>query len=325
MEFSSAEASREPLSNHLHAASRSLLSLDVEHIEAALTESAIGHTLVYREQLDSTIFLARDLAEADAQSGTLVVADVQHRGRGRGARAWHAPPRTALLLTVILRQPQLPANPLHLPLVAAVAVAGAIRQTLLPLEPRLAQRVLLKWPNDVLILPATDEKPPTAKSLGASAKVAGVLAEAVFRGEVCDYALLSSGINVNQTARQMSSLPAPPAHGLTATSLRAALPGPAPPPLDRSALLIALCRELNGWLINTRAPGWADKLLTAYRAQLETLGRAVKVFGQSNQTDVMGPLLCEGMVENVNQNGSLIVKQIDGTQRTFAHGEVSLR
>ena len=298
-----------------------LPKLNRARIQAALSDSAIGHTVVHHGEVDSTIPLARGLAEDNTASGTLVVAEAQRVGRGRSAgRMWHAPSRTSLLLTLILHPPHVPANPLHLPLVAAVAVAEAASKALEQIEAGTAARVALKWPNDVLILP--DQDVQGMEDPGA--KVAGVLAETVFHGEICRYALLSTGINVNQTPQQMG-VHASTQSGLRATSLRAALPTRKPPLLDRSALLIALCRELTNWLADTGSTGWADNLLTAYCQRLETLGRPVKVMGRSAQPAGMAPLLSEGIAVDVNQNGALIVKQVDGIHRTFIDGEVSLR
>ncbi len=303
-----------------------LPELDGVRIGAALSGSsvgrAIGYTFVHHGEVSSTIPLARELAENDSASGTLVVAEAQRAGRGRGAgRLWHAPPRTSLLLTLILRPPHVPANPLHLPLVAAVAAAEAASKTLEQLEAGTAARVVLKWPNDVLILPNQDAQGME----GPGAKVAGVLAETVFHGEVCRYALLSTGINVNQMPPQMRNVHTPTPAGLSATSLRATLSTCEPPLLDRSALLIALCRELSSWLADTSRVGWASDLLAAYCQRLETLGRPVKVVGRPTEPAGMAPLLGEGIAVDVNRDGGLIVKQIDGVYRTFLDGEVSLR
>src|SRR5690606_13711033 len=58
-------------------------------------------------QVTSTNDIARDRAEAGAPEGTVVLADHQTAGRGRGERPWLAPPGRALLLSIVLR----PATP----------------------------------------------------------------------------------------------------------------------------------------------------------------------------------------------------------------------
>ena len=97
---------------------------------------ALGHPRVHLRRTDSTNERARALALAGAPHGTLVTAAEQTAGRGRQGRRWSAPPGSALLASLLLRDP-----PALLPLAAAVAVcdvAGADAR--------------LKWPNDVVLL-----------------------------------------------------------------------------------------------------------------------------------------------------------------------------
>ena len=56
-----------------------------------------------------------------APHGTLVTADEQTAGRGRQGREWVAPPRSAVLMSLVLRE----LDPL-LPLRTAVAVAETV-------------------------------------------------------------------------------------------------------------------------------------------------------------------------------------------------------
>jgi BirA family transcriptional regulator, biotin operon repressor / biotin---[acetyl-CoA-carboxylase] ligase len=95
----------------------------------------IGSPRVHHRLTDSTNERAKLLAAAGAPHGTLVTADEQTAGRGRQGRVWTAPPRSAVLMSVVLRELDE-----RLPLTAAVAVADA-----LPLE------ATIKWPNDVWI------------------------------------------------------------------------------------------------------------------------------------------------------------------------------
>lgn len=81
-------------------------------------------------------------ARAGEPPGLVVVADRQLAGRGRLGRAWCAPDRRALLVSVLLAVP--PPGP-HAALQAA---AVALRQALLELSGVAAQ---LKWPNDLVV------------------------------------------------------------------------------------------------------------------------------------------------------------------------------
>ena len=122
----------------------------------------IGTPRVHFRLTDSTNERARSLAASGAPHGTLVTADEQQAGRGRQGRVWTAPPRSAVLMSVVLRELSE-----TLPLAAAVAVSEA-----LPLETRI------KWPNDVWI---------------DGRKVAGILVE----GRPQEgWAVLGVGLNV---------------------------------------------------------------------------------------------------------------------------------
>lgn len=95
----------------------------------------IGLPRVHHRRVDSTNERARSLAAAGAPHGALVTADEQTAGRGRQGRAWSAPPGSAVLMSLVLRD-----LGEALPLAAAVAVCEA-----LPLP------AAIKWPNDIWI------------------------------------------------------------------------------------------------------------------------------------------------------------------------------
>jgi BirA family transcriptional regulator, biotin operon repressor / biotin---[acetyl-CoA-carboxylase] ligase len=95
----------------------------------------IGAPRVHFRLTDSTNERARELAIGGAPHGTLVTADEQSAGRGRQGRTWTAPPRSALLMSLVLRDLRE-----TLPLVAAVAVCEA-----------LPVAAAIKWPNDVWV------------------------------------------------------------------------------------------------------------------------------------------------------------------------------
>jgi BirA family transcriptional regulator, biotin operon repressor / biotin---[acetyl-CoA-carboxylase] ligase len=122
----------------------------------------IGSPRVHHRLTDSTNERAKQLAAAGAPHGTLVTADEQTAGRGRQGRAWTSPPRSAVLMSLVLRELDE-----RLPLTAAVALCDA-----LPVE------AAIKWPNDVWI---------------EGRKVAGILVE----GRPQEgWAVLGVGVNV---------------------------------------------------------------------------------------------------------------------------------
>jgi BirA family biotin operon repressor/biotin-[acetyl-CoA-carboxylase] ligase len=122
----------------------------------------LGFPRVHRRVTGSTSVDARALAGRGAPHGTLVTAGEQRDGRGRQGRRWHAPAGSALLCSLVLREP-----PALLPIAAGVAVAELAGPT-----------ATLKWPNDVLL---------------DGRKVSGILIE----GRPQDgWAVLGIGVNV---------------------------------------------------------------------------------------------------------------------------------
>lgn len=121
----------------------------------------IGRPHVHHAVTDSTSERAKDLAAAGASHGTLVTAGEQTAGRGRQGREWVAPPDSAVLMSLVLRELDA-----LLPLRAAVAVAETLGSD------------EIKWPNDVWL---------------GGRKVAGILVE----GRPAEgWAVLGIGVNV---------------------------------------------------------------------------------------------------------------------------------
>jgi BirA family biotin operon repressor/biotin-[acetyl-CoA-carboxylase] ligase len=126
----------------------------------------IGTPHVHHRVTDSTNERAKALAVAGAPHGTLVTADEQTAGRGRQGRVWTAPPGSALLMSVVLRD-----FDVLLPLAAAVAICDAV-------EPPCT----IKWPNDVWI---------------EGRKLSGILVEG---RPQAGWAVLGIGLNVTAEA-----------------------------------------------------------------------------------------------------------------------------
>ncbi len=174
-------------------------------------ESTLGRPRIHLRRTDSTNDRARELALAGAPHGTLVTASEQTAGRGRQGRRWSAPAHSALLMSLVLREP-----PPLLPLIAALAVSDIA-----------GENARIKWPNDVVFVHGEDGE------AGTLAKVAGILAE----GRPQEgWAVLGIGLNV---AVRVEELP-PELHGTAATLGRE--PRDVEPVLQR--LLVALQRRL---------------------------------------------------------------------------------
>jgi BirA family biotin operon repressor/biotin-[acetyl-CoA-carboxylase] ligase len=151
---------------------------DEDRLRDQLPIGWIGDDFYYHPTIGSTNSEAVNFAESGAPHGSLVLADSQTEGVGRGGRRWITLPGTSLAFSLILRPTHLGADQwFRLFGVGALSVAEALSGIGAPAE--------IKWPNDVLT---------TGK------KVAGILLNNTWKGERLDYSVLGIGVNVTPKA-----------------------------------------------------------------------------------------------------------------------------
>jgi BirA family biotin operon repressor/biotin-[acetyl-CoA-carboxylase] ligase len=139
----------------------------------------LGRPVTFRDVTESTNDDALAGAREGAPHGALYVAGLQTKGRGRRGNRWHGAAGESLTFTLLLR-PSLPLDRVSsLALVAGLAVRAATARWL-DASGR-AERVLVKWPNDVLI---------------RDRKLCGILAESQVRGTELLAVALGVGLNV---------------------------------------------------------------------------------------------------------------------------------
>jgi BirA family biotin operon repressor/biotin-[acetyl-CoA-carboxylase] ligase len=136
--------------------------------------------ILHYRRLESTNTAAYRLAQQSATEWTVVVADVQTKGRGREGKKWESL-KGGLWFSVILR-PNVPSP--KLPLLQFLA-AIATRQAL---ENETGLSVKLKWPNDLVL---------------GNEKLGGILIESKTLGDRISFAILGIGLNVNQLEAQL--------------------------------------------------------------------------------------------------------------------------
>lgn len=199
-------------------------------------------------RVDSTNDVARDMAEADAPEGTLVVSDEQTRGRGRRGRDWHAPPGSSLSMSMILRPPTAAATRILTLRLGLAAARG--------LERVIPLRVQLKWPNDLQL---------------DGRKVGGILCEAVAVEDRITHVIAGIGLNIGRPGDGW------PAHlAARATSLEEVAAAPVAPPQLAGSVVAE-------WLAVAADP--ADSLSSeeqrAFGARDALRGREVTVEGRA--------------------------------------------
>ena len=231
------------------------MTLTKDRLETALAP----RTVRYFERVGSTNDIALAWLQAGADTGSVVVADEQIRGRGRQGHVWHTPPGVALAVSVILHPP--PDSLPRISMLGALAIAEVCEHLGL-------NAIGIKWPNDVQV---------------NGRKISGVLPEAVWDGEQLTGVVLGMGVNVRTdfSGTGLENL---------ATSIEAELGQP----VDRTEILVKLLARVDDW---AQRLGTID-LLAAWKTRLTTLGQPIQrktekgtVSGFAESVDEIGALL----------------------------------
>ena len=143
-------------------------------VKKGLKTQFMGKDIHYFKEVDSTNDVAKYLAENGAEEGTVVIAEIQNRGKGRRGKTWISPPG-GVWMSIILRPDIPPSKAPQLTLVTGVAVAETLKK-------ELKLDVGIKWPNDILI---------------GNKKVCGILTEVNASINKVNYVVVGIGIDMN--------------------------------------------------------------------------------------------------------------------------------
>ena len=158
------------------------------------------------------------------------------------------------------------------------------------IEESIGAKTAIKWPNDVFL---------------GGKKVAGILAESGSDVQGRPFAVLGIGVNVNHEPDDF-----PAELHATAGSLRETTGEP----VDRTALAAAILRALDMRLAQIAADFPA--LIAEAAARSFLLGRWIEVRA--------GEIFAEGLAEQLDENGHLLLRHADGTLGRFIAGEVTV-
>lgn len=247
----------------------------------------------YFKEVDSTNEFAKSLLK-EVQEWTVVIADVQKRGKGRLGKTWYSPPE-GLWFSVILKPNSLCQL---IPLVAGVAVCEAVKE--------LGVDARIKWPNDILI---------------NGKKVAGILAEfeeVQLSGDafaanpylasqgIQPIVVLGVGINLN-----ISEFPEEIKNIATSLLLEKGKP------FDKEKvfkLVLKKIEEKYNVLGNGKV---TSPLLDEWRAYSITLGKKVRVWTPNG--------MIQGKAIDIAEDGALLLKLPDGKIEKILAGECSVQ
>ncbi len=139
----------------------------------------LGFPLIHLPSVDSTNkYAAAILSRENATEGTVILADVQTRGKGQGENIWLSDSGLNLLCSIILKPDFLPAfKQFYLSMCIATGISDYLNG--------LGIRSHVKWPNDILI---------------NGKKIAGILIENTILSQNLHTSVVGIGLNVNQVS-----------------------------------------------------------------------------------------------------------------------------
>jgi BirA family biotin operon repressor/biotin-[acetyl-CoA-carboxylase] ligase len=238
-----------------------------------------GHRLLALDAVDSTNDEAQRLAATGEHGPLWIWALSQEKGRGRHGRGWVSPPGN-LYLTHMFPLAAPPAIAAQVGFVAALAVRDF---ALAALGEKFSDRILLKWPNDVLI---------------DGAKFSGILAEtAVSTVSGVLTILLGCGIN-------LADAPEGTPYPVTALSSLGA-------DIAASAALESFAGFFQQWFEIWDSGRGFDRIRAAWLSHAMGLGSPVR--GENG---------LEGSFTGLAENGAMIVTLASGEKRILHSGEV---
>ncbi|MTI83295.1 MAG: biotin--[acetyl-CoA-carboxylase] ligase [Firmicutes bacterium] len=256
-----------------------------EEVQTDLETSVMGSEVRYSAGVVSTNENAKEWAREGAPDGAVYIAEEQGVGKGRLGRGWFSPRGRGLWFSIVVR-PQI--NPVDVPqitLVAAVAVAAAINE-----QTGLVPGI--KWPNDLL---------------AGKGKLCGILTEMNADMERIQHIVIGIGLNVNiyqeDIPRELQGV-------ITSIAMETGRK------INRVQLLQAILRQMDCWYQIWISSGF-NAILEKWKQWNVTLGQRVQV---STLKEVV-----EGVAEDVDETGALVVRLNDGNCKRFLAGEVSLR
>jgi len=145
-----------------------------EEVLFELNTNIVGKNVHYFRSLESTNLFAKELIKKNAEEGTIVVADIQTKGRGRKDRSWFSP-EGGLWFSVIL-YPNIPTQyAMLITMATSISIVQAIKEL-------TGLSAVIKWPNDLLL---------------EGKKICGILTELDAELDRINYSVVGVGINVN--------------------------------------------------------------------------------------------------------------------------------
>lgn len=256
-----------------------------QEILSRLQTKWLGHSIVYKDLIDSSNNLAKKIANEGCEDGMIVVAEEQGAGKGRLSRGWISPHAKGIWFSVVLKPPFLPEEAPKCTLMSAVAVVKAINK--IP-----GVKAAIKWPNDILLL---------------GKKLVGILTEMSAEFGHINYVVIGIGINTNATPEDYPEEVRP---------LAVSIADAATAPFTRVELLADILKNMEELYEKVLVEGFKP-VLEEWKQYSCTLGQEVKVIAP-DKTYL-------GTAIDIDEEGLLMVRKEDGIVEKVVAGDVSIR
>ena len=243
----------------------------------------IGEKVLHLESVDSThLFCLREIDRLD--SGTVVVAEQQTKGRGRHGRTWQSPTGINLYASYLIKFPVQDLCPEIFPQITCLAVNAVTKDHGL-------DEAWIKWPNDIYL---------------GNKKIAGILAECSMVSNQVQAMVIGFGVNLNMEAELLKEIDKPATSILSETGKK----------VDRDQFLQDIIASLND-LYHEATSNGIDRIFESWKKSSKLLNRSVTLLLDSTKT-------VTGKVVDFNPDWSILIEVSPGNRQSFYSGDVSL-
>ncbi len=259
----------------------------LKSVENALSDDAKEvFDIDYRHTLTSTNTILKAEAQNGKKAGSVLIASCQTNGRGRLGREFVSPCNNGLYMSVILKPEVCAQKVLLITTSCAVMVSRAIK--------KLCQKTpLIKWVNDLYL----DGK-----------KICGILAEGTINAQSGSFDSVVLGIGVNLLPPAQSGELSDIAGGIFTKAED--IP---------QGFINLLCAEiLNELALYFTSPDiFENGLIDEYRELSFMLKKSIYIISPTEKT--------KAEALGIADNGGMIVRLEDGSQKVLTSNEISLR
>ena len=261
--------------------------LDPALLDAHLRRLKVTPKVDFLAEVDSTNSEAERRLAVGQEAPFAVLARAQKAGRGRLGRKWHSAPSGNLYLSLAFR-PFIPPERLR-PFTLWMGLALCAH-----VEKSLGLRLGLKWPNDL--------QSPDGR------KVAGMLTEARLDADSVRELVFGVGLNLTGAPKDF-----PADLRATAGSLEAALGAPLDLNREAAGVIAALFRAWEQF----EEGAWSRSFRKLWTHHDVLAGKSVRVGLRGDPV--------AGVVDGIDDEGSLILRTGGGRRAIVSSGEVTLR